>query len=252
MDLPPNNDKGQYSSKTNISTIEELLRHFKTDPLISGDDYINASKSAVYTSDFVPIALSAPAGILRDGDTLIVTYHGGSGEKASKAYPSNAYKQAAAKIQSKMNDDNDTGHKYNASTFDDGFFEAPKHAKQSIMPSHESNNKHVKLPYRSTIDEEDIREARPNNAGRKPTVKTRANESISSLGISSTDHIEAGSYHDAGSRKASMPNDQETHHHDKRAHRIGHLAHDEEVLSSSKNSGTRNHRSSSESAGKKR
>jgi hypothetical protein len=257
MDLPPNSDVkgGQYSGKTNVSTIEELLKHLKTDPLISGDNNINASKSAVYTSDFVPIALSAPAGILRDGDTLIVTYHGGSGEKAatSKAYPSNAYKQAAAKIPSNMIDGNDgTGYKYNTPTFDDEFFgEAPvhhKHSKQSVIP-HESNSKHVKSPYRSTFDEEDIRGIRPINTGKKPNVKTRTSESISSLGLNSTDHIEAGGSRDAGIRKPNMMNDQEAYH-DKRTTRISHHPHEDEVLSSSKNSGTRHHKNSSESAEK--
>jgi hypothetical protein len=83
IELPANSTEstisrfGQKTSES-ITTIEDILKHVKNDPSLIEDSFINIYKCAVYTSDFVPLSLSAPIGILRDGENLIVTYHGGA------------------------------------------------------------------------------------------------------------------------------------------------------------------------------
>ncbi|KAJ3224531.1 hypothetical protein HK099_008330 [Clydaea vesicula] len=63
--------------KPKIETIFDLLNLVKQDPTLLTDKEVDPHRSIIYTNDFVPLARTAPVGILRDGDVLIAAFHGG-------------------------------------------------------------------------------------------------------------------------------------------------------------------------------
>ncbi|KAJ1567415.1 hypothetical protein HK096_009932 [Nowakowskiella sp. JEL0078] len=77
----------ELPGKSNSATITDYLQTVKKDHL-SNDIYLDISKVAIYTSDFAILPKNSPVGILRDGDMVIIAFHGGSLISSSKPNPS--------------------------------------------------------------------------------------------------------------------------------------------------------------------
>ncbi|KAJ1567746.1 hypothetical protein HK096_008841 [Nowakowskiella sp. JEL0078] len=79
-DLPPAPVRrvlAELPGKPNSMTVLDYLQTVKKDHL-SNDAYLDISKVAIYSSDFAVLPRNSPVGILRDGDMIIIAFHGGS------------------------------------------------------------------------------------------------------------------------------------------------------------------------------
>lgn len=130
LDLP--------DSQSRVNTIHDLLNHVKQDPTLVSDVFVDMSKAVVYNSDYVPLARSAPVGILRDGDIVIVCWNGGAMPMNSSSTDISGKHQQSQSYELSDPKQRNTIQKKPASTErlddEDDFYNSDKHSSIPSKP----------------------------------------------------------------------------------------------------------------------